>query len=64
MTAPVMTLAEKGPDVAETKRCTNVVCAMLREQSDGWALQRRYRQLEGLQTLSDTALARLPAVQR
>ena len=62
---------------AEVKRRTNVVCifpneraitrlvgAMLLEQSDEWALQRRYLQLEGLQTLSDTAPARLPAVQR
>jgi hypothetical protein len=36
---------------------------LLLEQSDEWALQRRYMR-EGLQTLSDTALARLPAVQR
>jgi hypothetical protein len=28
------------------------------------SLQRRYMQLEGLQTLSDTAPARLPAVLR
>jgi len=62
---------------AEIKRRTNVVGifpndraitrlvgAMLLEQSDEWALQRRYMQLEGLQTLSDTAPARLPAVQR
>jgi putative transposase len=37
---------------------------MLLEQSDEWALQRRYMQLEGLQSLSDTAPARLSAVQR
>ena len=43
---------------------TQLVGAMLLEQSDEWALQRRYMQLEGLQTLSDTAPARLPAVQR
>jgi putative transposase len=62
---------------AEIKRRTNVVGifpndraitrlvgAMLLEQSDEWALQRRYMQLEGLHTLSDTAPARLPAVQR
>ncbi len=62
---------------AEIKRRTNVVGifpndaaivrlvgAMLNEQSDEWALQRRYLQLEGLQTLSDTAPARLAAVQR
>lgn len=62
---------------AEIKRRTNVVGifpneaaivrlvgAMLEEQSDEWALQRRYLQLEGLQTLSDTAPARLAAVQR
>jgi putative transposase len=62
---------------AEIKRRTNVVGifpndaavtrlvgAMLLEQSDEWTLQRRYMQLEGLQTLSDTAQPRLPAVQR
>jgi putative transposase len=62
---------------AEIKRRTNVVGifpndaaivrlvgSMLNEQSDEWALQRRYLQLEGLQTLSDTAPARLAAVQR
>jgi putative transposase len=62
---------------AEIKRRTNVVGifpndravtrlvgAMLLEQSDEWTLQRRYMQLEGLQTLSDTAPACLPAVQR
>ena len=62
---------------AEIKRRTNVVGifpndraitrlvdAMLLEQSDEWALQRRYMQLEGLQALSDTAPARLSAVQR
>ena len=62
---------------AEIKRRTNVVGifpndraitrlvgAMLLEQSDEWALQRRYMQLEALQSLSDTATARLPAVQR
>jgi putative transposase len=42
---------------------TRLVGAMLLEQSDEWALQRRYMQLEGLKTLSDTAPARLPAVQ-
>jgi len=41
-----------------------LVGAMLNEQSDEWALQRRYLQLESLQTLSDTAPARLAAVQR
>ena len=63
--------------MAEVKRRTNVVGifpndraitrlvdAMLLEQSDEWALQRRYMQLEGLQALSDTAPARLSAVQR
>jgi putative transposase len=43
---------------------TRLVGAMLLEQSDEWALQRRYMQLEGLQALSDTAPARLSAVQR
>jgi len=62
---------------AKIKRRTNVagilpndraisrlIGAILLEQSDEWALQRRYMQLEGLQTLSDTAPARLPALQR
>jgi putative transposase len=62
---------------AEIKRRTNVVGifpndaaivrlvgAMLNEQSDEWALQRRYLQLEGLRELSDTAPARIAAVQR
>jgi putative transposase len=60
---------------AEIKRRTNVVGifpndravtrlvgAMLLEQSDEWTLQRRYMQLEGLQSLSDTAQPRLSAV--
>jgi putative transposase len=43
---------------------TRRVGAMLLEQSDDWTLQRRYMQFEALQTLSDVAPARLPAVQR
>ena len=42
---------------------TRLVGALLLEQNDEWSLQRRYLQLEGLQSLSDTAPARLPAVQ-
>ena len=62
---------------AEIKRRTNVVGifpndaaitrlvgAMMLEQNDEWALNRRYMQLEGLQTVSDTAPTRLPAVAR
>ena len=62
---------------AEIKRRTNVVGifpndasivrlvgAMMLEQNDEWSLNRRYMQLEGLQTLTDTAPTRLPAVQR
>ena len=62
---------------AEIKRRTNVVGifpndasitrligAMMMEQSDEWSLNRRYMQLEGLQTLSDTAPTRLSAVAR
>jgi putative transposase len=62
---------------AEIKRRTNVVGifpndravtrlvgALLLEQSDEWTLQRRYMQLEGLQSLSDTAQPRLSAVTR
>jgi putative transposase len=41
---------------------TRLVGALLLEQSDEWALQRRYMQLEGLQTLSDNHSARLSAV--
>ena len=32
------------------------------EQNDEWSLQRRYMQLEGLQSLSDNQPARLSAV--
>jgi hypothetical protein len=32
-----------------------LVGAMLLEQNDEWSLNRRYMQLEGLQSLSDTA---------
>jgi putative transposase len=62
---------------AEIKRRTNVVGifpndaaitrlvgAMLLEQNDEWSLNRRYMQLEGLQSLSDTAPTRLSAIQR
>jgi transposase InsO family protein len=41
-----------------------VVGAMMLEQNDEWSLNRRYMQLEGLQTLSDTAPTRLSAVTR
>jgi putative transposase len=34
------------------------------EQNDEWSLNRAYMQLEGLQTVSDTAPNRLPAVAR
>lgn len=60
---------------AEIKRRTNVVGifpneasitrlvgAMLLEQNDEWQLQRRYMQLEGLQSLVDNQPARLSAV--
>lgn len=60
---------------AEVKRRTNVVGifpneraiirlvgAMMLEQNDEWSLQRRYMQLEGLQSLCDTQPARLSAV--
>ena len=46
------------------KAITRLVGAMLHEQSDEWALQRRYMQLEGLHSLSDSAQPRLAAVQR
>jgi putative transposase len=62
---------------AEIKRRTNVVGiypddasitrlvgAMMLEQNDEWSLNRRYMQLEGLQTLCDTVPTRLPAVAR
>jgi putative transposase len=60
---------------AEIKRRTDVVGifpneaaivrlvgAMLLEQNDEWSLQRRYMQLEGLQSLSDNQTAKLSAV--
>ena len=62
---------------AEIKRRTNVVGifpndasitrlvgAMMLEQNDEWSLNRRYMQLEGLQTLTDTMPTRLSAVAR
>jgi putative transposase len=62
---------------AEIKRRTNVVGifpndasttrsvgAMLLEQSDEWSLNRRYMQLESLQSLSETASTRVSAIQR
>jgi putative transposase len=60
---------------AEVKRCTDVVGifpndaaivrlvgALLLEQNDEWQLQRRYRQLEGLNAVSDNQTTRLSAV--
>jgi putative transposase len=41
---------------------TRLVGALLLEQNDEWQLQRRYMQLEGLQTLSDNQPVRLFAV--
>jgi putative transposase len=41
---------------------TRLVGALLLEQNDEWQLQRRYLQLEGLQTLGDNQPARLSAV--
>jgi putative transposase len=41
---------------------TRLIGALLLEQSDEWSLQRRYMQLEGLQTLADNQTARLSAV--
>jgi transposase-like protein len=41
---------------------TRLVGALLLEQNDEWQLQRRYLQLEGLQTLVDNQPARLSAV--
>jgi len=40
------------------------VGAMMLEQNDEWSLNRRYMQLEGLQSLSDTVPTRLSAVAR
>lgn len=60
---------------AKVKRRTNIVGifpnegaiirlvgAMMMEQNDEWSLQRRYMQLEGLQSLSENQSARLSAV--
>jgi putative transposase len=41
---------------------TRLVGALLLEQNDEWQLQRRYLQLEGLQSLTDNQPARLSAV--
>ncbi|MBL0086745.1 MAG: hypothetical protein IPP44_08680 [Ideonella sp.] len=37
---------------------------VLAKQNDEWSLNRRYMQLEGLQSLSETAPTRAPAFQR
>ena len=47
------------PDEAAIVRLTG---AMLLEQNDAWSLQRRYKQREGLQSLSDNQTAKLSAV--
>ena len=41
---------------------TRLVGAILLEQNDEWSLQRRYMQLEGLQSLSNNQPVRLSAV--
>jgi len=41
---------------------TRLIGALLLEQNDEWQLQRRYMQLEGLQSLADNQPARLSAV--
>jgi putative transposase len=41
-----------------------LVGAMMLEQNDEWSLNRRYMQLEGLQTVSDTVPTRLSAIAR
>jgi putative transposase len=43
---------------------TRLIGALLLEQNDEWQLQRRYMQLEGLQSLTDNPPARLSAVIR
>jgi len=43
---------------------TRLVGGMMLEQNDEWNLNRRYMQLEGLQTLGDTVPTRLSAVAR
>ena len=43
---------------------TRLVVAMMLEQTDEWSLNRRYMQLDGLQTVSDTVPTRLSAVAR
>jgi transposase-like protein len=45
-----------------TAAVTRLVGALLLEQNDEWQLQRRYMQLEGLQSLSNNQTARLSAV--
>jgi len=49
------------PNEAAIRR---LVGALLLEQNDEWSLNRRYMQLESLQTLSDTVPTRLSAVAR
>lgn len=49
------------PDDAST---TRLVGAMMRGQNDEWSLNRRCMPLEGLQSVSDSVLTRLPAAAR
>jgi putative transposase len=43
---------------------TRLVGTMMQEQNDEWSLNRRHMQLEGIQSLCDTAPTRLSAVAR
>jgi putative transposase len=50
--------------LGRTLTIVRLVGAMMLEQNDEWSLNRRYMRLEGLQTVSDAAPTRLPAVAR
>ena len=54
--APMLCIFPNEPAI------TRMVGALLLEQNDEWQLQRRYLQLEGLQSLADNQPARLSAV--
>ena len=61
MGTPQRSAATSGGNDAAIVR---LVGAMMLEQNVEWSLNRRYMQLEGLQTLCDTAPTRLSAVAR
>ena len=58
-----MSAASSGPRVSPNEAAIiRLVGAILLEQNDEWAVQRRYMSLETLGSISDNATVSLPAV--